>query len=121
LLKQQKELRQATTSNWRSEIHAIKEYSFAGDIVKAMWTLVNQDEIFEVAIGSGDGHSIEEWLNECFSMAGVSWNDHVVPNKNFVSDYNKLVSDPSLLFSLGWKPEVSFKELALMMMQSNTK
>jgi GDPmannose 4,6-dehydratase len=103
------------------DIDAIKEYSFAGDIVKAIWTLINQDRIFEVVIGSGEGHSIEEWLNECFSIAGVSWKDHVVPNKDFVSDYSKLVSDPSLLFSLGWKPETSFKELALMMMQPDTK
>lgn len=103
------------------DIYAIKEYSFAGDIVKAIWTLVNQDKIFEVVVGSGKGYSIEEWLNECFSIAGVNWRHHVVPNKNFVPDYNKLVSDPSLLFSLGWKPEISFKELALMMMQLDRK
>jgi GDPmannose 4,6-dehydratase len=100
------------------DIQAIKEYSFAGDIVKAIWTLVNQQKVFEVVIGSGKGYSIEAWLNECFSIAGINWKDHVIPNKNFVPDYNKLVSDPSLLFSLGWKPETSFKELALMMMQS---
>lgn len=98
-------------------IHAIKEYSFAGDVVKAIWKLVNQDKVFEVVIGSGEGHSIEDWLNECFSLAGVNWKDYVVPNKSFIPDYHKLVSNPSLLFSLGWKPEISFRELARMMMQ----
>lgn len=99
------------------DIHAVKEYSFAGDIVKAIWTLVNQEKVFEVVIGSGKGKSIEEWLYECFSNVGLNWKDHVVPNKRFVSDYRKLVSDPSLLLSLGWRPKTSFKELALMMMQ----
>lgn len=98
-------------------LHAIKEYSFAGDMVKAIWTLVNQDKVYEVVIGSGKGYSIEEWLTECFSIVGKNWRDYVVLNNDFVPDYEKLVSDPSLLFSLGWRPETSFKELALMMMQ----
>lgn len=102
-------------------IHAIKEYGFAGDIVKAIWTLVNQDKIKEAVIGSGKGYSIEEWLHQCFSIVGANWKDHVVPNKEFVPDYEQLVSDPSLLFSLGWKPETSFEKLALMMMQPYKK
>ena len=102
-------------------IHAIKEYSFAGDIVNAIWTLVNQDNVHEVVIGSGKGYSIEDWLQQCFSIVGLNWKDHVVLKKDFVSDYEKLVSDPSLLFSLGWKPETTFEQLASMMMQPYTK
>jgi GDP-D-mannose dehydratase len=42
----------------------------------------------------------------------------VIVKKDFVSEYKQLVSDPSLIFSLGWQPKTSFKELAKMMMQT---
>lgn len=99
------------------DLEAVKEYSFAGDIVNAIWTLVNQEAVHEAVIGSGEGHSITEWLEECFSMVDINWKDHVVPNTNFVSGYKRLVSDPSLIRSLGWKPATGFKQLAQMMMQ----
>lgn len=99
------------------DISAVKEYSFAGDILKAVWTLVNQEKIFEAVIGSGEGHSIEDWLTVCFNLIGKNWRDHVIPKNDFIPEYKRLVSDPALLFSLGWKPDVSFNQLAKMMMQ----
>lgn len=99
------------------DLNAIKEYSFAGDIVKAVWLLVNQDDVSEVVIGSGLGYSITDWLDECFSITGKDWKDYVIADKNFVPQYRCLVSDPTLIRSLGWKPSVDFKQLAQMMMQ----
>lgn len=99
------------------DTRAVKEYSFAGDVVKAVWMLVNQEKIYEAVIGSGEGHPIEEWLTECFDLTGKNWKDYVVPNNDFAPEYERLVSDPALLFSLGWKPDVSFRQLAKMMMQ----
>ena len=99
------------------DLEAIKEYSFAGDIVNAIWYLVNQDEVYETVIGSGLGYSIADWLQECFTIAGKNWKDHVVPNEKFTSGYKRLVSDPALIHSMGWTPVVSFKELAQIMMQ----
>ena len=99
------------------DIDAVKEYTFAGDIVKGIWTLVNQDDIMEANISSGKGYSIEDWLVQCFSIVNKKWQDHVTVNTDFVSPYKQLVSDPSLIFSTGWKPEVSFEELAQLMMK----
>jgi GDPmannose 4,6-dehydratase len=110
----------ATGSDEKLEIgdlEAIKEYGYAGDIVNAIWTLVNQDDVYEAVIGSGLGYSIADWLQECFTIAGKNWKDYVVPNENFFSGYKQLVSDPSLIRSLGWSPGVDFKELAKIMMQ----
>ena len=94
----------------------IKEWTFAGDTVKAVLTLIQQDEIFEANIGSGKGYSIEDWLQQCFSIAGKDWHDHVIEDETFKSEFGKLLSDPSLIFSLGWRPETTFNELAQMMM-----
>jgi GDPmannose 4,6-dehydratase len=99
------------------DIEAIKEYTYAGDIVNGIWALVNQDEIPEANISSGKGYSIKDWLEQCFSLVNKDWQDYVTIKPDFVSTYKQLVSDPSLIFSLGWKPEVDFKELAKLMMK----
>jgi GDPmannose 4,6-dehydratase len=98
------------------DISVIKEYTYAGDIVRAVWTLVSQDKIFEVNLGSGKGYSIENWLKACFELAGKDWRQYVDIKEGFVAEYSQLVCDPSLIQSLGWKPEVTFTDLAKMMM-----
>ena len=99
------------------DLGAIKEWTFAADVVKAVWVLVNQDKISEAIIGSGKGYTVEDWLKECFSLIGKDWRDHVTNTADFKGAYRQLVSDPSLMISLGWKPETSFEELARMMMK----
>jgi len=99
------------------DIYAIKEYTYARDVVKGIWTLVNQDEITEANISSGRGYSIKDWLEQCFSIVNKDWQNYVVVNTDFVSPYQQLVSDASRIHSLGWKPEVDFEELAKLMMK----
>ena len=99
------------------DIDAVKEYTYAGDIVRGIWAIVNQDKVFEANISSGEGYSIKEWLEQCFSLVSKDWQEYVVANPDFVSGHKQLVSDPTLIFSLGWRPEVSFEELAKLMMK----
>jgi GDPmannose 4,6-dehydratase len=99
------------------DISVIKEWTFAGDVVSGMWTLVNQNEITEANISSGIGYSIEDWLQMCFGIINKNWKDFVIEKKDFTPEYEQLVSDPSVIFSLGWKPEVSFEELARRMLR----
>jgi GDPmannose 4,6-dehydratase len=98
------------------DISVIKEYGYAGDIVNGLWRLVNQDAIMEANISTGKGYSIEDWLQECFSRINRNWRDYVILKKSFVPEYHQLVSDPSLAFSLGWRPQISFQQLAKLMM-----
>lgn len=93
-----------------------KEFNYAGDVVEAVWKLVNQDDIYEVVIGSGVAHSIEEWLELCFALVNKTWSDHVVIRKDFIPEYKILVSNPVLIKSLGWQPEHDITSLARMMM-----
>ena len=106
-------------SNERLELGNIdvqKEFGFAGDTVKAIWILVNQDLVFEAVIGTGKAHSIRDWLVHCFEMTSMNWNDYVVVKEDFIPEYKILVSDPKLIKSLGWVPEIGFKQLAELMM-----
>lgn len=99
------------------DLAAVKEWTYAGDVVKGVWTLVQQNEVAEANIGSGIGYSIEDWLETCFGLVGKDWKEYVIKKDNFISEYRQLVSDSSRMFSLGWKPEVSLAGLAAMMMR----
>ena len=93
-----------------------KEFNFAGDIVAAMWQLVNQDMVFEAVIGCGTAYSIREWVSYCFQKVGLSWEEHTILREGYVPEYNILVSDSTLIRQLGWKPKTSFSQLADMML-----
>lgn len=99
------------------DISTIKEWAFAGDVVEAVWCLVNQENVFEANLGSGIGYSIEDWLNECFGLIGKNWKDYVTIKEGFKAEYKQLVSDSSLIHSIGWQPKTNLKDLAKMMMK----
>jgi GDPmannose 4,6-dehydratase len=89
-------------------IDVSKEFNFAGDIVEAVWILMNQEQVFEAVIGSGKAHTIREWVDKCFQLANRNWHNYVVIKNNYHPEYNILVSDPSLIKSIGWFPRVNF-------------
>lgn len=97
-------------------IEVQKEFNFAGDVVEAIWILVNQEEISEAVIGSGKAYRILDWLTYCFEQAGLNWRDSVVLQENFIPQYQILVSDPKLMMSLGWRPTTDIYQLANMML-----
>ena len=94
-----------------------KEFNFAGDMMEAVWCLVNQKDAFEAVIGSGRAHSIEEWLELCFGHVRKDWHDYIAKRENFKPEYEVLVSDPALIKSLGWRPKVDIEGLARIMME----
>lgn len=98
------------------DIEVRKEFNFAGDIVDAIWVLINQSEIYELVIGCGEDHSIAEWVHACFSIVGADWRPYLKLNEDRFKEYDRLVSDPKKLFHLGWKPSHNLGSLAQMMM-----
>ena len=95
-----------------------KEFSYAGDVVEAIWKLVNQDIIFEAVIGSGKAYSIKEFTDYCFKKINKDYRDYLVIKQGFSPEYDVLVSDPKLIKSTGWEPNVDFYKLAELMMES---
>jgi GDPmannose 4,6-dehydratase len=93
-----------------------KEWTFAGDVARAIFALVTQDRVHEAVIGSGRTHSVQEWVELCFAVAGKDWRAHVRRREGFVPEYRRLVSDPTTIRGLGWEPKVPVEELARMMM-----
>jgi GDPmannose 4,6-dehydratase len=95
-----------------------KEFGFAGDIVEAVWLLVNQENVFEAIIGSGKSYSIREWVKYCFKKINLNYNDYIIIQNEFFPEYEMLLSNPSIMMGLGWKPKFDFFQLADMMMDN---
>lgn len=93
-----------------------KEWGYAGDIVEAIWTLVQQDAVTEATLGTGEAYSIQEYIETCFNLVGKDWKKYVQPRQGFTAEYRQLVSNPATIFSLGWKPATSFTDLAKIML-----
>ena len=97
------------------DISVQKEWGFAGDIAEGIYSLMNQDNIFEATIGTGKAFSIEDWLDICFKRIDKQWKDYVILENEFQSKYKILVSDPTLINSLGWRHKVEINLLADLM------
>lgn len=97
------------------DMSVVKEWTYAGDVVEGIWLLVNQDTIFEANISSGLGYSILDWIKVCFKLIGKDYQHYIYQNNNYKAEYQQLVSNPSLINSLGFQPKVSFEALAKMM------
>lgn len=94
----------------------VKEWTFAGDTMEAVWSLVQQDAIFEANIGTGIGNSIAEFAEACYLSQGLEWRDYVKPIDGYVAPYQSLTCNPERILSTGWKPRYRLYELAHMMM-----
>lgn len=92
-----------------------KEWTFAGDVAKGIFTLIKQDNVFEAIIGSGITYSIVNWLEQCFGIIDRDWHDYVKFREGFTPEYKRLVSNPKTINSLGWFPTVGLKDLAEIM------
>ena len=95
-----------------------KEWTYAGDIAEGIVALVQQDQVYEAVIGSGEGYSIQQWVEACFSVVDLDWRRHVSLIPGFVPEYKFLVSDPKRILDLGWRPKTRFVELAKLMVKS---
>ncbi|MEI7554135.1 GDP-mannose 4,6-dehydratase [Candidatus Chlorohelix sp.] len=100
-----------------------RDWGFAGDYVKAMWLMLQQDEPDDYVIATGETHSVREFVELAFRHAGLpNWEDYVDINQKFIrpAEVDLLVGDPSKAHEkLGWKPAVTFEGLAKMMVEAD--
>lgn len=105
-------------------LDARRDWGFAGDYVKAMWLMLQQDDPEDFVISTGDTHSVEEFLNEAFGYVDLDWRQYVVQDPQFMrpAEVDLLVGDPSKAGQkLGWEPQVDFRQLVRMMVDADLK
>lgn len=105
-------------------LDARRDWGFAGDYVKAMWLMLQQDKPDDFVIATGETHSVEEFLDVAFGHVNLDWHDYVVQDERFMrpAEVDLLVGDPSKAGrDLGWEPAVSFEQLVQMMVDADIK
>ena len=99
-----------------------RDWGFAGDYVKAMWLMLQQDKPDDYVIATGETHTIREMCEVAFSHVGLNYEDHVEIDPKFFrpAEVDILLGSPAKAKEkLGWEPKVSFKELIEMMVDSD--
>ena len=103
-------------------LDAKRDWGFAGDYVRAMWLMLQQQDPDDYVIGTGISHSVRDLCKIAFSALGLDYQDWVVEDPAFyrpLEDYS-LVADPSYAREqLGWQPEVEFEDLVHMMVEAD--
>jgi len=101
-----------------------RDWGYAGDYVRAMWLMLQRKKPKDYVIGSGEAHTVREFVEEAFGYSGLDWKKYVKQDKQFLrpAEVYHLVADASLAQKeLGWVPKVKFKELVRMMVDNDIR
>ena len=105
-------------------LDAQRDWGYAGDYVRAMWLMLQQDQPGDYVVATGQTHSVRRFCELAFAYAGLDYRDYVVVDERFFrpAEVDLLVGDPSRAREkLGWKPEVSFEQLVEMMVEADLR
>ena len=103
-------------------LDAQRDWGYAGDYVKAMWSMLQQDAPEDFVIATGRTHSVRQFLEIAFDHVNLHWQDYVVQDPQFMrpAEVDQLVGDSAKAREkLGWKPTVGFEELVRMMVDAD--
>ncbi len=103
-------------------LEAARDWGFAGDYVRAMWLMLQQDAPQDFVIATGTAHTVREFAKIAFDSVGLNYQDYVKLDPAFLrpAEVDQLLGDPSKAKKvLGWVPEVSFDEMVVRMVQSD--
>jgi GDPmannose 4,6-dehydratase len=103
-------------------LQARRDWGYAGDFVRAMWLMLQQDKPDDFVIGTGVIHSVQEFVEIAFAHLALDWRDHVVidPDLYRPAEVDVLQADWSRARDvLGWEPETTFEELVEMMVEAD--
>lgn len=106
-------------------LDARRDWGFAGDYVRAMWLMLQQDQADDYVISTGQTHSIRELLDVAFARVGIDdWTPYVTQDPRFMrpAEVDLLIGDSSKAAEkLGWRPEVDFKTLVDSMVDNDVE
>ncbi len=101
-----------------------RDWGFAGDYVKAMWLMLQQEKPDNFVIATGYTHSVEDFVRHAFEHVDLDFKDYVTKDPRFVrpAEVDILQGDPSYAKQkLGWETEVTFESLVKMMVDADLK
>jgi GDPmannose 4,6-dehydratase len=103
-------------------LDAQRDWGFAGDYVRAMWLMLQQDQPDDYVIATGRTHTVQYLCETAFNCVDLNWQDYTVQDERFMrpAEVDLLIGDPSKAKAkLGWEPTVSFEQLIEMMVKAD--
>ena len=103
-------------------LDASRDWGFAGDYVRAMWLMLQQDKPDDYVVATGEEHTVREFCATAFSAVGLDYQDHVVMDPRFMrpAEVDSLIGDASKARQqLGWAPEMSFADMVTAMVEAD--
>ncbi|MFC1964596.1 GDP-mannose 4,6-dehydratase [Chloroflexota bacterium] len=103
-------------------LKAKRDWGYAPEYVEAMWLMLQQDKPDDYVLGTGESHSVEEFLKEAFDYASLDWKERVKIDKKYFrpTEVEVLIADSSKAKKdLGWNPRITFKDLVRIMVDAD--
>lgn len=103
-------------------LEARRDWGYAGDYVRAMWLMLQQDHPDDYVVATGETYRVADFCEEAFGYLDLDWRDYVVIDPKFYrpAEVDLLVGDPSKAGKrLGWEPNVDFRALVRMMVDAD--
>jgi GDP-mannose 4,6-dehydratase len=103
-------------------LDAKRDWGFARDFMDGAWRMLQADEPGDYVLATGETHTVEEFLEEAFTYAGLNWRDYVTIDPRYFrpAEVDLLIGDYSKARQqLGWEPTVRFQELVRMMVDGD--
>lgn len=104
------------------DLNIRRDWGYAGDYVKAMWLMLQQEVATDFVIASGQTHTIQEFVEEAFQLLGLDWTSYVKYDvqEARLNEKQLLQGNPNKINKqLGWMPSISFKELIKLMVKAD--
>jgi GDPmannose 4,6-dehydratase len=105
-------------------INARRDWGHARDYVEAMWAMLQQEKPLDYVIGTGEQHSVEEFLKIAFNYVNLNYKDYLKIDKFFFrpAEVETLLADSlNAKKNLGWEPRIKFKDLVEEMVEADLK
>ncbi len=103
-------------------LDARRDWGYAPEYIEAMWMMLQQDKPDDFVLGTGESHSVREFLDEAFGYLGLDWNNYVKIDPHYCrpTEVDYLLADPSKAKKIfGWEPKVKFHELVKIMVDAD--
>jgi GDPmannose 4,6-dehydratase len=117
LAKKQKKL-------YLGNLEAKRDWGFAPEYVEAMWKMLQSEEPQDFVIGTGEGHTVREFLENAFSYAGLDYQKYLEVDARYFrpTEVDVIIADPTKARTkLAWNPKIKFDDLVKIMVDADMR
>ena len=105
-------------------LEAKRDWGYAPEYVETMWKMLQHDTSLDIVLGTGETHSVKEFVQEAFSYVSLDWEKYVKIDPRYLrpTDVGELIADSSRAKkNLAWQPKIKFKKLVRIMIDADMR